>query len=78
MRVRLIASVVLACGFLFSSGCGHTCDMDIGQPPPPFKFCNFQRLAVELGWFYADLQDVVFGVTYYEHSENKFPSVVYR
>lgn len=78
MRVRLIALAVLSCCCFFSSGCSHTCETDIGQSPPPFKFCNFQRLGVELGWLYADLQDVIFGVTYYQFNQEKFPSVVYR
>ena len=76
----LVRSALLA-GLLclpFLSGCSTNatpCGID---DPPPFKFDNFNRLGVECAWFYADVQDVIFGVDYDAHIESRFPSNPYR
>lgn len=39
---------------------------------PKFKVHNVGRLGHELAWFYADVQDVFFGVDYYDDMEGRF------
>jgi hypothetical protein len=73
MTVRAIfAALVVACGLL--SGC---CTRSGAGTPPPLRFCNGQRLAAEFGWFYADLQDTIFGVDYYYYMDHEFDANPY-
>ena len=40
--------------------------------PPKFKVQNLGRIGHELAWFYADFQDIFFGVDYYDDIEDRF------
>ena len=62
-----------------AAGCGAPgpC-VDEQHPAPAFKLRNGQRIMTELGWFYADIQDILFGVTYYCDMEHKYPTRVYE
>jgi hypothetical protein len=54
----------------FASGC--SCPKFFGSPPPKPRFCHGPRLMGELAWFYADVNDLVFGIDYYEHMDTKY------
>ena len=77
MFLRAICVAAIACLPLLSgcSGVGLAKPIDA---PPAFKFKNFERLTDEFAWFYADAQDMFFGVDYYEHMESRFGSCPYR
>jgi hypothetical protein len=78
MRLRAFLFVAFV-GLSLLSGCstpGGACN-DEQDPAPTFKFRNVPRLLTEVGWFYASVQDMLFGVNYYCHIEHEFPSHVY-
>ena len=69
LRATFIAGV---CCLLFTVGCSTSeYGRDIDSPPE-FKVQNMGRLGHELAWFYADVQDLVFGVDYYDDLENRW------
>lgn len=70
MSLRFLAAASVVC-LSFICGC-HNCEKQVGRPAPAFKFCNPHRLIVETGWLYADLQDVIFGVEYYQDMEDLY------
>ena len=73
MRACFLA-MALSC--LFVSGC-CSCG-SVGIDPPMVKFCNGTRLAQEMGWFYADFQDIFFGVDYYYDIDHEFTAGPYQ
>ena len=75
MFSRAIIAFVFGCLLVVSGCCG--CDSSIGQPAPAFKFCNGTRFMREVAWFYADVQDVVFGVDYNQDMHDEFPTRPY-
>ena len=73
MTVRAIfAALVVACSL--TSGC---CTRSGSATAPPIRLCNMQRIVNEVGWFYADVQDTLFGVDYYYYMDHEFPSDPY-
>ena len=60
-----------------ASGCSH-CAKYVGHKAPPFTLCHGARLANELGWFYADINDTLFGVNYYPSQNLEFGDSPYR
>jgi len=73
LRALAVLGVLLCVSF---SGC---CSGDLYvSPPPPVKLCYGTRLAQECLWYYADMNDLVFGINYYNHMESKFQTEVYR
>jgi len=69
-HLRLIA--LLAFFYLaVVSGCSKS-DIRTGPAPPPVSFCHFQRLGKEIRWFYADLNDMFFGIDYYPELEERY------
>ena len=71
----LLRAIALS-GFLclpFLSGCLNTChvNQDAYGPPRP-RLGYLLRLTDEVQWFYADLQDVFFGIDYYCELEHKY------
>jgi hypothetical protein len=77
MILRKLALLGLVC-LPLAAGCSSpgSCN-DEQHPAPAFKLRNGNRLVTELGWFYADLQDVIFGVNYYCDMEHEFPTRIY-
>jgi hypothetical protein len=69
LRATFILSLL---GLVLFSGCATCKENKALEAPPPWKFENFQRLGVEFSWFYADIQDMIFGVDYFCHIQNKF------
>ena len=68
--IALVGVLALSLGLMLCSGCagcGH-----FGPEPPAFKLCNGSRLMDEFAWFYADVQDLVFGVNYYTDINREF------
>ena len=61
MFLRALAVITLL-ATLGLSGCGCPA---YGPEPPAFKLCNGSRLIDEFAWFYADIQDTIFGIDYY-------------
>jgi len=76
MLLRFITAALICCAPLVS-GCS-SCPSGTGRPAPAFKFCNGQRLLTELGWFYADIQDTIFGVDYYYDMDYEFDGSPYN
>lgn len=67
----MFASAV--CALAFASGCVSPPRYDgTGRSPPELKCENGPRLAKEMGWFYADVQDVIFGVDYDQDTEDRY------
>jgi hypothetical protein len=50
---------------------------DAYGPPKP-RLGYLRRLTDEVQWFYADLQDVVFGIDYYCELEHKYGNGPYN
>lgn len=73
MTVRAIFAALIVCCAL-TSGC---CTRSGAATPPPVRVCNLQRIVSEAGWFYADLQDTLFGVDYYYYMDHEFDSNPY-
>ena len=69
-------AILTVIGMAAFSGCCSTPDT-FGPKPPKFKVCNGSRLLDELGWFYADVQDMIFGVDYYYYMDHEFSSGPY-
>ena len=69
MFLRAFAVIsVLSLGLL--NGC-H-CPESFGPEPPTFKVCHGPRILDEFAWFYADVNDVVFGIDYYVDLNEEF------
>lgn len=66
--IAALALLTLSC----LAGCSSHCLKHVGRTPPAFKVCNGSRLSNEVQWFYADIQDVVFGVEYYQDMEDLY------
>lgn len=70
MSFRILAAFAV-CALACFAGCASPGHYDgTGRCPPDFKFENGHRLVKEVGWFYADFQDVVFGVDYNQDMED--------
>ena len=69
LRATLIAGF---CCLLSLVGCSTSEYNPEVDKPPKFKVQNLGRIGHELAWFYADVQDVIFGVDYYNDLENQF------
>jgi len=68
-RATLLASLLC---LPFLGGCS-TCEVNTRlQDPPGFQFKNPGRLVDEIAWFYADIQDMIFGIDYYCEIERKY------
>lgn len=79
MSARLKAALALCAVALVGGGCAASNEYDgTGRNPPRFKFENGTRLVKEVGWFYADIQDTIFGVDYNQDMENEFGYNPYR
>src|SRR4029453_13860837 len=76
MLLRFITAALICCVPLVS-GCA-TCADGIGRPAPALKFCKGSRLITELGWFYADVQDTIFGVDYYADMDRLYDGDPYK
>jgi hypothetical protein len=74
MVLRTIALLTVL-GVLFLGGCNC---QTYGPEPPRFKVCNLPRVADECAWFYADVQDLFFGVDYYQDMNKTFGGTLYR
>ena len=74
LRAALLAS--LLCLPLLGGCSTNGSERRVGAPPP-YKFKNFQRLSDECAWLYADTQDVIFGVDYYDYIESELPTYPY-
>lgn len=71
MSVRLKFAVLIA-GMIVVGGCTAPGKYNgTGRPSPTLKCENGPRLAKELGWFYADVQDFVFGVDHHQDLEDR-------
>ncbi len=78
MFLRLI-TVTALCGLPFVNGCSTPSGYDgTGPAPPKFKMHNAKRLVKETAWFYADLQDTLFGVDHYADLENQYGAGPYE
>lgn len=72
MYLRLFAALAL-CSMPLLGGCASTGSNDgTGHSPPEFKMHNGKRIMKECGWFYASIQDTLFGVNYYADMEKEF------
>ena len=49
-----------------------------GAAPPDFSCCYGSRLISELRWLHADVNDMVFGIDYYQDMNSEFGSSTYR
>lgn len=54
-----------------ASGCSH-CSKYVGVEPPPVTICHGARLANEIAWLYADINDVFLGIDYYPSMNSEF------
>jgi len=71
MFLRAVLAMSLLSLTLFT-GCS-TCHVNKEiQAPPPLRFENVGRLADEIAWFYADIEDLIFGIDYFCHVEHRF------
>ncbi len=78
MSFRLKAALAV-CALALSSGCVSPPRYDgTGRPSPELKFENGPRLAKEVGWLYADIQDVLFGVDYNHDTEDLYGRCPYE
>lgn len=73
MFLRAIAVITLLVTFGL---CGCKCPA-FGPEPPTFKVCNGARLMDEVAWFYADIQDTLFGVDYYADMNMEYGKTPY-
>ena len=77
MFLRVFLLLGLIC-LPFLSGC-NTCHVnrDAYGPPKP-RLGYLDRLTDEFEWFYADVQDVVFGIDSYCEVEHKYGAGPYE
>lgn len=77
LYLRLIALLALISCFSMLQGCqaGGT---RAGAAAPPSSLCHSQRLGTEMGWLFANVNDVLFGINYYPHFERKYGTGPYR
>lgn len=61
----------------FSSGC-NTCHSNQVYGPPKPRAGYLDRLGDEFQWFYADVQDVIFGIDYNCEMERKYGAGPYQ
>jgi len=78
MTLRALALVGVL-GLLSVTGCNTSEYCRVEQhPAPSLKGGYFSKLATEMGWFYASVQDAFFGINYYCDMEHEFPSHLYE
>jgi hypothetical protein len=79
MYSRLFAAVALSClpflGGCFSLQSGYD---GTGRSPPRIRPYNGTRIAKECLWFYAAIQDTIFGIDYYVDMEEEFSGSPYE
>ena len=69
--LRLIALLALVSCLPMAQGC-QNCGVKTGPAAPPPSFCYFQRFGTEMGWLFADVNDLLFGINYYPYMESKY------
>jgi len=77
LYLRLIALLALISCLPMLEGC-HSCGVKSGASAPPASFCHFQRFGTEIGWLYANVNDLLFGINYYPHIERKYGTGPYE
>jgi hypothetical protein len=68
VRTALLAGMLC---IPFLSGC-YTGENRGIDDPPPFRVRNVHRIAYEISWLYADVQDTIFGCDYNDHLQSRY------